>query len=204
MIEAALKEKEFLMKEIHHRVKNNLQIVSSMLSLQADKISNNDVKEILQEGRQRINSMALIHQLLYNQNNMSYISISNYLSTLIQQIETSFNSGAGNIKVNVLCDEIKLDLDTAIPLGLIVNELITNSFKHAFKKTQKGIVDVHLTAKENAFTLIVKDNGDGFDYESKKEQSLGMELINILVQQINGEIKFTNQNGTSAQVIFTA
>ena len=204
VIEAALKEKEFLMKEIHHRVKNNLQIVSSMLSLQADKISNNDVKEILQEGRQRINSMALIHQLLYNQNNMSYISISNYLQTLVGQIETSFNSNSSKIKVSVSCDDIKLDLDSAIPLGLIVNELITNSFKHAFKKNPDGVIEVSLTKKDKSFTLLVKDNGEGFDYESKKEQSLGMELINILVQQINGEIKFTNQNGTSAQVIFSA
>jgi two-component system, sensor histidine kinase PdtaS len=201
VIEEALKEKEFLMKEIHHRVKNNLQIVSSMLSLQSDKISNDSAKLVLQEGRQRINSMALIHQLLYNQNSMSFISISNYISTLAEQIEHTYRDPQAPVKVNIQCDEIKMDLDTAIPLGLIVNELITNAYKHAFKKEQDRVIELRLVKEAERSVLTVKDNGAGFDYASQK-QGLGMELISILVDQIGGKIEFQRDGGSAAVITF--
>jgi two-component sensor histidine kinase len=130
------------------------------------------------------------------------ITISEYLKTLTNQIETFFKNPAQNITVSINSENIKMDLDTAIPLGLIVNELITNSFKHAFKNMPEGKVDISLTKRNNTVTFIAKDNGSGFVYEEARH-GLGMELINILVEQINGTIKFKNDNGTEAEIVFT-
>jgi two-component sensor histidine kinase len=203
-IENALKEKEFLIKEIHHRVKNNLQIISSMLNLQAETIDNSEAKEVLQESRLRINSMALIHQLLYNKNNMLNVSISDYLSTLLSQIESSYSSVSSNIVTDLKCDNINIDLDTAIPLGLIVNELVTNSYKHAFNKADTGAIHVTFNKNENAntYTLSVRDNGKGFDPTKTRPHSLGMELIQMLAEQLNSKLTFTNNNGTLAEITF--
>jgi two-component sensor histidine kinase len=205
-IENALKEKEFLIKEIHHRVKNNLQIISSMLNLQAETIDNEAAKEVLQESRLRINSMALIHQLLYSKNNMLNVSISDYLSTLLSQIENSYNSVASNVVTDLKCDTINIDLDTAIPLGLIVNELVTNSYKHAFKKSDAGSIHVSFSKDEsaNTYTLSVRDNGKGFDATKLKTHSLGMELIQMLAEQLNSKLVFTNNMGTLAEITFPA
>ncbi len=203
-IEATLKEKEFLMKEIHHRVKNNLQIISSMLNLQSDKTQDENLKEVLQESRQRINSMALIHQLLYTQNNMSNISISSYLKTLIREIESSFNNTDKPVTTKITCDDIQLNLDIAIPLGLIINELITNCYKHAFKNKPSGSIEIMLKKQGQHLMLSVKDNGSGFPAGKKEFTSLGMELIQILADQISGKLEFVNDNGTEAKINFEA
>ncbi len=205
-IESALKEKEFLIKEIHHRVKNNLQIISSMLNLQAETIDNAAAKEVLQESRLRINSMALIHQLLYSKNNMLNVSISDYLNTLLSQIEKSYNGVSSKIVTDLKCDAINIDLDTAIPLGLIVNELVTNSYKHAFNKADSGTISVAFSKNEadNSYTLKVRDNGKGFDATKLKTHSLGMELIQMLAEQLNSKMVFTNEGGTLAEITFSA
>lgn len=199
-IENALKEKEFLIKEIHHRVKNNLQIISSMLSLQSDVIESKEAKEILQESRLRINSMSLIHQMLYNKSNMTNISISEYLKALLMQIEKSYAVSTCRITTTLNCDNVSIDLDTAIPLGLIVNELVTNSFKHAFKNSPEGNVIVEFKKSDSQYTLVVQDNGSGFDVKNHNTGSLGMELIHMLAEQLNGTITFTNSNGTRAEI----
>lgn len=202
-IESALKEKEFLIKEIHHRVKNNMQIISSMLSLQADVIENKEAKEALQESRLRINSMSLIHQMLYNKSNMTTILIFDYFTLLLSQIEKSYSPVTCKVKTELYCEKITIDLDTAIPLGLIVNELVTNSFKHAFKRASEGLIEVSFTKENEGYKLVVKDNGSGFDPNNKpKQQSLGMELIQMLVEQLNGTIVFTNHTGTQAEIKF--
>lgn len=205
-IESALKEKEFLIKEIHHRVKNNLQIISSMLNLQAETIDDAAAKEVLQESRLRINSMALIHQLLYSKNNMLNVSISDYLNTLLSQIEKSYNNVSGNIVTDLKCDAVNIDLDTAIPLGLIVNELVTNSYKHAFKQSESGMINVVFRKNEadNTYSLSVRDNGKGFDATKLKNNSLGMELIQMLAEQLNSKMVFKNENGTLAEITFSA
>lgn len=201
-IETALKEKEFLIKEIHHRVKNNLQIISSMLSLQSEVIENDAAKEVLQESRLRINSMSIIHQMLYNKSNMSEISISEYLKNLMAQIEKSYSIDTTKIKTILNCDALTINLDTAIPLGLIVNELATNSYKHAFNKNKEGIIEINFQKQADTFTLVVKDNGSGFSMDKNKPQGLGMELIHMLANQLNGTIQFTNHGGTTAKVVF--
>lgn len=203
-IENALKEKEFLIKEIHHRVKNNLQIISSMLSLQAETIENSAAKEVLQESRLRINSMALIHQLLYSKNNMLNVSISDYLNTLLSQIEKSYSGTSSKIVTDLKCENITIDLDTAIPLGLIVNELVTNSYKHAFKQVDSGSIRVVFfkTEENGTCTLKVSDNGPGFDPSTLKHNSLGMELIQMLSEQLNSKMVFKREGGTVAEITF--
>lgn len=203
-IENALKEKEFLIKEIHHRVKNNLQIISSMLSLQSDVIENKEAKDVLQESRLRINSMSLIHQMLYAKNNMTDIAIAEYLKNLMAHIENSYALNKTNVNTSLKCDALSIDIDTAIPLGLIVNELVTNSYKHAFTNKQEGAIEVSFTKRSDGYTLIVADNGSGYIPEEGKAQGLGMELIHMLVEQLGGSIVFTKNNGTTAKVNFNA
>lgn len=201
-IENALKEKEFLIKEIHHRVKNNLQIISSMLSLQSDVIENKEAKEVLQESRLRINSMSIIHQMLYNKSSMSEIAFSEYLKSLLSQIESSYSSQAHPVKTILKSDAITINIDTAIPLGLIVNELVTNSFKHAFSPKQEGTIEIHFTKQSEQYVLTVRDNGKGFKPESSKVQGLGTELVQMLTQQLNGNIEYRTENGTVAELNF--
>ncbi len=201
-IENALKEKEFLIKEIHHRVKNNLQIISSMLSLQSDVIENKEAKDVLQESRLRINSMSLIHQMLYAKNNMTDIAIAEYFKNLMAHIEKSYSLNNKNIQTHLNCQPLAIDLDTAIPLGLIVNELVTNSYKHAFTSNPNGLIDVSFHKSATGYTLIVSDNGLGYVPEDGKSQGLGMELIHMLVEQLGGSIVFTKNNGTTAVVNF--
>lgn len=203
-IENALKEKEFLIKEIHHRVKNNLQIISSMLSLQSDVIENKEAKDVLQESRLRINSMSLIHQMLYAKNNMTDIAIAEYFKNLMAHIEKSYSLNNKNIQTHLNCQPLAIDLDTAIPLGLIVNELVTNSYKHAFTSNPNGLIDVSFHKSATGYTLIVSDNGLGYVPEDGKLQGLGMELIHMLVEQLGGSIVFTKNNGTTAVVNFNS
>jgi two-component sensor histidine kinase len=175
-----------------------------MLSLQSDVIDNSAAKEALQESRLRINSMSLIHQMLYNKSNMSSINLSEYLAVLLSQIEKSYTPVTCNISAILKCDAITIDLDTAIPLGLIVNELVTNAYKHAFKNANEGTIEVVFNKTEENYHLIVKDNGSGFDAQNAKNQSLGMELIQMLAEQLNGSLKFTNHTGTKAEITFKA
>ena len=177
-----------------------------MLNLQAETIESEAAKEVLQESRLRINSMALIHQLLYSKNNMLNVSIADYLSTLLSQIEKSYSGVSSKIVTDLKCDNINIDLDTAIPLGLIVNELVTNSYKHAFKKSDSGLISVTFSKNEanNTYTLSVSDNGKGFDATKLKSHSLGMELIQMLSEQLNSKMIFKSEGGTLAEITFSA
>ncbi len=137
---------------------------------------------------------------------MLNVSISDYLSTLLSQIEKSYSSASSNVVTDLNCDNLNIDLDTAIPLGLIVNELVTNSYKHAFKKTDSGIIKITFSKNEtdNTYVLSVRDNGKGFDTAKLKTHSLGMELIQMLAEQLNSKMEFTNDNGTLAKITFSS
>ncbi|MBP7809442.1 MAG: sensor histidine kinase, partial [Bacteroidia bacterium] len=143
---------------------------------------------------------------LYSKNNMLNVSISDYLNTLLSQIEKSYNSVSSKIVTDLKCDAINIDLDTAIPLGLIVNELVTNSYKHAFNKADSGTISVIFSKNEsnNTYTLKVSDNGKGFDVTKLKTHSLGMELIQMLAEQLSGKMIFKNEGGTLAEITFAA
>jgi two-component system, sensor histidine kinase PdtaS len=197
LLEKQNREKEFLLKEIHHRVKNNLEIVSSLLSLQSAQTSDLTVIDAMQESQNRVQSMSMIHQKLYQGKNLGTIEMKDYLINLGSHVLDSFGAEQ-RIVLECAMDILELDVDTAVPLGLIVNELITNALKYAFPKGRKGQIDVKLT-QESIDTLILKvvDNGIGqVDDDFTKGTGFGMQLIQLLTQQLNGTMEHVKSNGT--------
>lgn len=204
IIAKSLVEKESLLKEIHHRVKNNLQIIASLLYLQSGKFEDEDFKRVLEEGQGRVRSMALIHQKLYENDDLKSIPFDEYLTELVGEIRSSF--GMGNVTLNIKADNIYFDVDTAVPLGLIVNELATNAFKYAFGASTNGSFSISLTEEGGAYQLNVNDNGLGLpeEIDIKKTKSLGLRLVRMLSQQLEGDFSFENKNGTRFQLTFAA
>jgi two-component sensor histidine kinase len=204
IINKSLFEKDLLIKEVHHRVKNNLQIVSSLLKLQSGKTNSLEIQNSLNEAQERINSMALLHQLLYRNNQMTSLLFNEYLTSLITQISSSFSLTKKNITIETKLIELELDLDTAIPLGLITNELLSNAYKHAFNN-KEGIIKVELSKlSKNTYQLSVADNGQGLaaDFDLSGVDSLGLDIVSILSEQINAELKIYNDNGAHFEIIF--
>ncbi len=204
IIDKSLSEKDLLIKEVHHRVKNNLQIISSLLKLQSGKTNNLEIQNSLGEAQDRINSMALLHQLLYRNNQMTSLLFNEYLESLINQISGSFSLTKKNITIQSHIIELELDLDTAIPLGLITNELLSNAYKHAFNDNG-GIIKVQLSKLvKNTYQLKVSDNGQGLaaDFDLTSVGSLGLDIVAILSEQINAELKIYNDKGAHFEIIF--
>ncbi len=206
---SSLMEKEVLLKEIHHRVKNNLQIISSLLNLQADKIEDEAAKEKYIESIGRIKSMAIIHELLYKSKNLSTIKIKDYLTELVNYISQTYNI-ANNIKINLNVNVINefIDISRAIPCGIIINELLSNAFKYAFPGNKKGEVTVEFGNLEvkNEYHLNVSDNGIGLSKKINRAdpETLGLQLIYSLVEQLDGKINVTSKAGTSFSINFPA
>jgi len=204
IINKSLSEKDLLIKEVHHRVKNNLQIISSLMKLQSAKSSNEEVKNSLKEAHDRINSMALLHQLLYRNNQMTNILFNEYLNDLISQISNGFALNHKNISIKTHLIHLELDLDTAIPLGLITNELVSNAYKHAFNGNPGGIsIELNKLVK-NTYVLKISDNGKGLpkNFDLHSNESLGLDIVFILSEQINAELKIYNNNGAIFEIIF--
>ncbi len=206
LVEQSLQEKEFLLKEIHHRVKNNLQIISSLLDKQARISADKALQKMMREGQDRIQSMALIHQNLYESDSLSVIKIKNYINELTQNISSAHHSPNQKIDVKINADDSKLDIDTAIPLGLILNELLTNAFKHAFRNKAKGHIKIDFVEQQkHKYALKVEDDGRGFQKEvlSKKSRSLGLNLVRGLVRQLDGNLQFSSsEKGTVYSINF--
>lgn len=204
LIEKQSKEKDVLLHEIHHRVKNNLQIVSSMLNLQANAVTDEHAKTALRESHNRVKSIALIHQKLYTYDELSSILFKDYIEQLCNHLKVVYNVTTINFNLQINPADAKLDMETAIPLGLILNELITNSIKYAFTHMDKGIISISFNNNANGtFTLTIADNGKGLsaDYDLLKSKSLGFRIVNELTRQIKGSIETINNNG--AQFIIT-
>lgn len=205
LLEKQNEEKEFLLKEIHHRVKNNLGIVSSLLDLQADKIKDPKIISAIEESRNRVYSMSMIHQKLYQGKNLSSISMKEYLVDLSHHILDSYGQEESVDYVYDL-EDMELDVDSAIPVGLIVNELLTNAYKHAFPNNRKGIINIickHIS--EDRILLEVADDGIGlleFDKEDDQGSGFGTQLIDLLVQQLDGSIMTINGLGTRIRMEF--
>jgi two-component sensor histidine kinase len=201
-----LADKELLFKEVHHRVKNNLQIISSLLNLQSHTISDEKVLDILKQSQSRINTMAILHNKLYQTEDFSNIPFDEYLKQLVISISDSFDTKCGDVKFVIDADkEIRLNIDVAIPFGLILNELITNSFKHAFIGKQQGLISVSLKMiGSDRYHLVFTDNGNGLpdNYREFMSKSLGLELIEMLVEQLNGCIGIKNNGGASFDISF--
>jgi len=199
------KENELLLKEIHHRVKNNLQTISSLLSLQSESISDKRALDAVQESKNRVASMALIHQKLYQGGNLAAIEMRDYFETIGKAIKDSFGEKAENVSLEVDMSEIELDVDTAIPVGLITNELVTNSLKYAFPEKQKGQISITLTQGENnLLKLHIEDNGQNTANESalKKESGFGTLLVQLLTTQLGGKLEQSTEAGTSIMIRF--
>jgi two-component sensor histidine kinase len=201
----SLKEKIVLLKEIHHRVKNNLQIISSLLRLQSMNIKEESVLNVLNECQNRITSMALIHQKLYESESYATVNIAAYLRELVTFLSSTYMFSSKNIILNVPAeDNFSFSIDAAVPIGLIINELISNSFKHAFSPGYDGIVSIDfMNILENVFTISVKDNGKGFpeNIDFFNPDSLGLQLVHTLTEQVNGKVEMeTSGKGTSITV----
>lgn len=203
LLENQNEEKEFLLKEIHHRVKNNLGIVSSLLDLQAEKIRDPKIVEAIKESRNRVYSMSMIHQKLYQGTNLSSIGMKEYLIELSQHILDSF--GAKNrISFQYKLEDMQLDVDSAIPMGLIVNELLTNSFKHAFPKNKMGVIKITCQQLSTDRVLLeVADNGIGIiEVDNNHGDGFGTQLIDLLIVQLDGSIMNCNGAGTKVRMEF--
>ena len=200
VIEQALTEKEALLREIHHRVKNNLQIISSLLSLQERRIQGAEGKQVVQESRNRVQSIALIHQNLYQQENLSRIHMEPYLTQLSEQIRRSFDLGQREIDIQLEVDPVELDVDSAIPLGLITNELLTNALKYAFTEAERGRIEVSFTKKgDDQWLLRVHDDGVGIPQKKlvADGDAFGMKLIRTFAQKLQSTLQIDTQMGTA-------
>jgi two-component sensor histidine kinase len=197
------KEKDLLLREVHHRVKNNFQIVSSLLELQTKDIEDKKALELANEGKNRIKSMALIHQKLY-ENNDNLVEFDAYIHLLVNELTTLYASNKV-VKTSIKAINIKLDVDTAIPLGLIINELITNAYKYAFQKNKINKLTIEIYKQEgNFYKLIIADNGPGLTEitDLKKVKSLGLRLVTRLVKQLHGKIIQRNLDGAYFEIHF--
>ncbi len=204
-LKTAVKEKEMLLKELHHRVKNNLQIISSLSSLQSEYIKNNpEAVDIFREFQNRIKSMAIVHEKLYRAKNLTKISFSEYIDELTFHVFNSYRAISSSVEMSINSDDISLDADTAIPLGLIINELVSNSIKYAFPDGRKGKIMIDLQSDNNKFTLTVSDNGVGLpeELDFKNTKSLGLQLVNTLAEQIGGIIEVDSKKGTEFRIGF--
>ncbi|MBU4289427.1 MAG: PAS domain S-box protein [Proteobacteria bacterium] len=201
----AEKEKEVLLREIHHRVKNNMQVISSLLNLQSRGMEDKRSVEMLKESQDRIRSMALVHEKLYESKDLTNIDFDEYIKHLVQTLFRSYEINREKIRLKLNIEKVELNIDKAIPCGLIVNELILNCLKHAFADGDKGEIKVSLLfVNENEVELTVSDNGVGIPEEMdlKNSGSLGLKLVNILTDQIDGKLYLDRSRGTKFQIRF--
>ena len=200
------KEKiETLLKELNHRVKNNLQIISSLLSSQSRRLEDGDAQEAIKVGRNRVQAIALIHENLYKENHPTHIDMSIYIKNLVETIRDSFGFDFENIILNLDVTSILLDVNRAVPLGLIINEFVTNSFKYAFPNHDHPVLNITLQRRlDKKLQLIIRDNGSGLPigFNPKESNSYGLKLVNGLTKQLSAELKYLNGKGTGYELIF--
>ena len=203
IIQKSLSEKEVLLKEIHHRVKNNLQVISSLIGLQSAKIEDEKLKSIFAESKNKINTISLIHQKLYQNENLAEIDMNDYFDSLYAAIVSMFDVSKKQVHFDLQTHDLKFDIDTSVPLGLIFNELITNSLKYAFEENKNPEIKTALTKiDDKKYQLLISDNGKGFDEADKNKNSLGLNLVKMLATQLNGVYTTNNQMGSVNTIIF--
>lgn len=204
-LKKTIAEKDTLMKEIHHRVKNNFMTVSSLLFLQSELVNEPKVTEIFLECQNRIRSMALIHEKLYQSETISEIDVYSYVQRLVSYIQSSYITGSTQVVINLEIDQtIKLEPEKAISMGLILNELLSNIFKYAFQDKESGAVWIELFKKINKYYLIVKDNGVGLpkEFNISTSNSLGFKLVEMMTAQMNGKLSISGRNGSEFRIEF--
>jgi PAS domain S-box-containing protein len=204
-IKNSLREKEVLLKEIHHRVKNNLQVISSLLNLQSGYIQDARTQDLFLESQNRVRSMALIHEKLYQSPDVARIDFSEYVFSLVSMLFRSYGTNSGAVKLDLQIAALSLNIDTAIPVGLLLNELVSNSLKYAFPSGQAGTISIDFRSnKPDEYALVFRDDGIGMpkDFDFEKSPSLGLRLVKILTHQIGGELLFSRSRGTEFIITF--
>ncbi|MBL7884474.1 MAG: hypothetical protein JNL69_10430, partial [Bacteroidia bacterium] len=204
-IKQSLQEKEVLLKEVHHRVKNNLQVISSILNLQSSYVKDAGTLNILKESQNRIKSMAFIHESLYQTKDFSSINFSEYVVNLSNNLIHSYSNFEYEIKLNLDIQNVFLNLDLAIPCGLIINEIISNALKYAFvEKQNDGEISIEMKTEDENLILKLSDNGAGLpkNIDFRNTESLGLQLVVTLTEQLNGTIELDTTNGTAYTIIF--
>lgn len=206
IIERSLAEKETLLKEIHHRVKNNLQLIAGIFELQAIKYNDQAIREVMEQGQSRVRSMSLIHEQLYQSGDLGRIKFEGYLDKLVHDISIAFRKEQHQIAIQVDTHNLSFDVNVAIPLALIINELVTNAYKHGFAEQTQGNIWITLqNTRDHHYELRVRDDGKGLpvDFDPSQSTSLGLRLVHGLSQQLGGSYRFENGNGTTFIIDFT-
>jgi PAS domain S-box-containing protein len=204
-IQTSLREKEILLQEVHHRVKNNLQVISSLLDLQSQEIQAPSMLEVFRESQNRVHSMALVHEKLYQSKDFAKINFAEYIESLTNYLFKAYDLKTSNITLDLDIDDVNLNIDTAIPCGLIINELISNALKHAFPNNKPGIISIALHSdSDNHLTLTVQDDGVGLpmNWDVKSVKSLGIQLVKILTKQLKGTIELDKTAGSKFIIKF--
>jgi len=199
-----LEEKEVLLKEVHHRVKNNMQVISSMLKLQSRHIDDKKALELFKNSQDRVKSMALIHERIYNSPDLASVNFEEYVQNLAHNLFISRRISSNKVVLDMNIKNVTVNMNKAVPLGLIINELISNALKHAFPNERKGKLTVSIKKKKDKFELIVADDGIGYakDLNLKTPDSLGMQLVLALTEQLRGTIDFKRAGGTKVIITF--
>ena len=204
-IQAALREKEILLGEIHHRVKNNLQIVYSLLDLQSSRIADQAALDMLRDSRSRIQSMALIHQTLHGSNDFSKVDFARFVETLLPNLIVSYGIDVNRITIGVDVEPVRLPIDAAVPCGLVVNELITNALKHAFRDRDRGEIRIALARQAaDEILLSVSDDGIGLpdNFDPERTETLGLRLVSLLAGQLDGAVSIHRSGPTRFSMRF--
>lgn len=204
-VRKALEEKDVLLKEVHHRVKNNLQVISSLLNLQANQITDQKTRDALRESQNRVRSMALVHEKLYQSADLAQIDFGSYVRSLVNFLIQAYGNGSGKVQVTAAAQNIHLDIDSAIPCGLIINELVSNSLKYAFPANKAGHIEIVFEEPASGeYLLVVRDDGVGLPagLDPARSTSLGLKLVTGLVQQLNGTLVTDNTKGASFEITF--
>ena len=203
-LKAALKENDLLLSEIHHWVKNNLQIIDSLLGMQSGMLLNSTVVSILKESQNRVKSMAMIHQILYESSDFSHVDFSSVVQSLVSNLSASYALDSSRVQINIDTDQVLLSIDTSIPLGLILNELCTNAIKYAFSENRSGNINISLKyLAANKLQVLITDNGIGIpeEFDIEHASSLGLQLVQLLSEQISAELTIQRRNPTSFSLI---
>jgi two-component sensor histidine kinase/CheY-like chemotaxis protein len=205
LIRSSLKEKETLIQEIHHRVKNNMQVIASLLKLQSSKMEDGLTKKTLQDSQNRVYALSAVHEILHKSDNLSEIDLKSYIVNIAGALIQSFQANPENIRLNVDCSDIKLNIEKASPLGLVINELVSNALKYAFPEGRKGEISIEVRNRNGELELILMDDGVGMDkeFDWKNSNTLGLQLVSVLTKdQLDGSIDVKREHGTQFIIRF--
>ncbi|MEN7546553.1 PAS domain S-box protein [Rapidithrix thailandica] len=201
-VKDALKQKEVLLKEVYHRVKNNLAMIEGFMTLQKQMTQDQELRKVFENLKRRIHSMAIIHRNLYQSHTLDKIDLSSYLEELVRHISKSFRYEEEQVKLQLKVAPVSFDLNKSIAIGLITNELVTNCFKYGLPQNEPGRITIEFTNSDTSYQLKIKDNGKGFSDAKSERKTLGIKLINMLTQDLNGEMDVFNDNGACVTIKF--